>query len=405
MFRFLKDFRWDKLKFNVTKVLGRMYYFNFALIWWLIDLIVFVVMGVKISTLIVAIPLGYFTITTTLKWIGTLFFGTLCKSTKNKVDTLLDRANSFQGVPGAGKTSSINQFGLYIARIQWRKLRFEYWLISRLNYKYLSNKLKEKYKEVVKAYNYYKKHEEKFIPCLHSFITIKDAQGRCSYSFTKEHFLQRIAVPYRSVWLCDEISSMFPNNTKGDDKLVGEMCRWIRHFTDSYGLFADIRAGATLLAIREVCGSNFNLYKKQKWVLRPKFLCWLLDIFIDLITFDYWMQSWSKEGSRTYNKASANLKKKSHRFARFILWLERLTDCVGYRQYSYKLCGSKEQEISAEDVQSSKGRYYFPSCLDVQYNDRAFRNLYKCKDMDFEEPIKSDIIMSEEELKKLYNRQ
>ena len=362
-------------------------------------------MGVQFSTLIVAIPLAYFTITTTLKWLGTLIYATLCKSTKYKIDNLLDRANTFQGVPGAGKTSSINQFGLFIAKIQWTKLRFEHWLICRLNYKYLPIKLKEKYKEVVKAYNYYKKHEENFIPCLHCFITVKDRHGRCSYRFTKDHFLQRKAVPYRSVWVCDEISSMFPNNTKGDDKLVGEMCRWIRHLTDSYGLFADIRAGATLLSIREVCGANFNLYKKQKWVLKPRFLIGILNSIKVLISYDYWVQGFTKEGSRSYNKASANLKKKSQRFARFVIWLEKLINCVGYRQYTYKLCGSKEQEITGEDVQSSKGRYYFTSCLDVIYNDRAFKNMYKCKDMDFDEPKKSDIIMSEKELKELYSRQ
>ena len=402
MFSFFKDFRWDKLKFDVTRLLGRLYYFNFALFWWIVDIIVFVVCGVSITTLIVAIPLGYFTITTTIKWLGTLIYATLCKSTKNKLEDMLDRANALEGVPGAGKTSSINQMGLLLAKKQWQKLKFEYWQICHLKYEFLPKKLQDKYYEVIKAYNYYKKYEADFIPCLHSFISIKDKQGRCSYSFTKNHFLQHIAVPYRSVWICDEISAMFPNNTKGEDKEVEEMARWIRHFTDSYGLFADIRFNATFLGIRSACGCRLNLYKKQKWVLKPKFLIGVIKFLESFIDFYFWLQQYTKVGSKTHNGATRSLKSSAKHLSPFLKWLNKLKNSVGYREYYYEKSGSREQSGSEQALK--KGKYWFTSCLDIYYDERAFRNLYKCKDMDFEQPVKRDILMSTEEIKKTLNR-
>lgn len=402
MFTFFKDFRWDKLKIDVTRLLGRLYYFNFALFWWLVDLIVFVVCGVSWRLLIVAIPLGYFTTITTIKWLGTLIYAMLCKRTKEKLTDLLDRGNALEGVPGAGKTSSINQMGLLLAKSQWQKLKFEYWQISHLEYEFLPKKLQDKYFEVIKAYNFYKKYEADFIPCLHSFISIKDGQGRCSFSFTKNHFLQKVAVPYRSIWICDEISAMFPNSTKGEDKEVEEMARWIRHFTDSFGLFADIRFNSTFLGIRSACGCRFNLYKKQKWVLRPKFLIALIRILESLIDFYFWLQYFTKTGSKSYNKATANLKSSAKHLSPFIKWLNRLKNCVGYREYYYMKSGSQEQSGDKEILKS--GKYWFTSCLDIKYDERAFRNLYKCKDMEFEQPIMRDISMSTEEIKKTLNR-
>ena len=406
MLSFFKDFRWDKLKFDFTKFLGRTYYFNFALFWWVLDLIVFLLIGIEWQLLIVVIPLVYFTATTTLKWLSTLVFSTLCIVTKNNLEIMLDRGNAFEGVPGSGKTSSINQFGLILAKLQWYKLRFEYWLISHLKFELLSPKLKRKYYEVIKAYHYYKRHEETHIPCLHCFITVEDRHGRKSYRFTKNHLLQKVAIPYRSVWICDEISSMFPNKAKGEEtKLIDEMMRWIRHFTDSYALFADIRFNDTFLAIRKCCGCRMQLIQKQKWLLKPRFLIAIKKSVEALIDLNFWIQAYSKKGSKTYNKATYNLKKQASVYAPFMRWLNKLIYCVGYRQYTYAKTGSEEQggNSKAQEV-LSKGRYYLTSCLDIKYDERAFKELYSCKDKEFEEPVSMDISMSEEELKKMLGR-
>ena len=86
----------------------------------------------------------------------------------------------------------------------------------------------------------------------------------------------------------------------------------------------------------------------------------------------------------------------------FVKWLKKLISCVGYREYYYCKAGSKEQ--AEDNVKISRGRYYFKSCLDVNYNDRAFKNLYSCKEMSFVEPDNLGIEMSKDELNKMLGR-
>lgn len=405
MFQFFKDFDWSKIKIDITKILGRCYYFNQALIWWLIDLIVFVAFGVSFKTLLVAIPLGVVTFLTTLNWVRTLIYATLCKGTYSKLEDLYDRSNALQGVPGCGKTSTINQSGYLFAKKQWKTLQHEYWQIMSKPFDLLPKKLQDKYQEVIRAYNFYKKYEDTHIPCLHSFITI-EVKGRKSHSLTKGHLLQVSPLPYRSVWVCDEISSLFPNSVKGNvkdqNRKLAELCRWIRHFTDSYAFFADIRFGDAFLAIRSGCGCVLTLEKKQKWVLKPVFLISVLNFIYSLIDFDFYLLRMVKPNSSSFNKHKANLRKSSHRYSRFVKWLKKLISCVGYREYYYCKAGSKEQ--AEDNVKTSRGRYYFKSCLDVNYNDRAFKNLYSCKEMSFVEPDNLGIEMSKDELNKMLGR-
>lgn len=405
MFQFFKDFDWSKIKIDITKILGRCYYFNQALIWWLIDLIVFVAFGVSFKTLLVAIPLGVVTFLTTLNWIRTLIYATLCKGTYSKLEDLYDRSNALQGVPGCGKTSTINQSGYLFAKKQWKTLQHEYWQIMSKPFDLLPKKLQDKYQEVIRAYNFYKKYEDTHIPCLHSFITI-EVNGRKSHSLTKGHLLQVSPLPYRSVWVCDEISSLFPNSVKGNvkdqNRKLAELCRWIRHFTDSYAFFADIRFGDAFLAIRSGCGCVLTLEKKQKWVLKPVFLISILNFIYSLIDFDFFLLRMVKPNSSSFNKHKANLRKSSYRYSRFVKWLKKLISCVGYREYYYCKAGSKEQ--AEDNVKTSRGRYYFKSCLDVNYNDRAFKNLYSCKEMSFVEPDNLGIEMSKDELNKMLGR-
>ena len=341
----------------------------------------------------------------TINWIRTLVYATLSQNTYSKLTDLLDRSNALQGVPGCGKTSTINQMGYVLAKKQWETLRYEYWQIRHLDFRLLSKKQQDKYNEIIRAYNFYKKYEETHIPCLHSFVTI-EVKGRKSHSLLKGHMLQTIPLPYRSVWVGDEISSMFPNSVRGEDKKrnskLAEQCRWIRHFTDSYALFADIRFGDAFLAIRSGCGCILTLEKKQKWILKPGFLIAVKKFFMSFVDYYYWLIGMTKDGSASQNKAKNLLRKSSKRMARFISWLNKLISCVGYREYYYSKSGSKEQ--GEEQIETTHGRYWFKSCLDVTYNDRAFKNLYSCKDEDFLEPDNVSIDMSKEELEKMLGR-
>ena len=117
MFSFLRDFKWYRIKIDITRILGRAYYFLQAFIWWIIDIIVFIILGIQWTTLLVAIPLGIITFFTTLNWIRTLIYVALYKSTKNHIDDLLERATALDGIPGSGKSSTMNNFSYIISQV------------------------------------------------------------------------------------------------------------------------------------------------------------------------------------------------------------------------------------------------------------------------------------------------
>ncbi|MBQ8751468.1 MAG: hypothetical protein IJZ30_07525 [Alphaproteobacteria bacterium] len=326
------------------------------------------------------------------------------KHTINHLDKYLDRATALQGVPGAGKSSSINSFGYLIAQKQWKELQHKYWLIMHLPYESLPTEVKKNHEEIVEAYRFYFKYIDTHIPCLHSIYTIYDNSGRQSHEITKGHLCQKKKLPYGSVWICDEISSMFPNDMLKKEpettEKLKEQWRWIRHFTDSWAICADIRFGDAFLAIRSASGSILSLTKKQKWVLKPRLICAILASYYAILDVNLWLYSMFKAGSKPYYKVEYNLIKSSRRTGKFIAWLERLKNNIGYRKYFYSKSGVKDNGTDEQDIEHTKGCYYLKSCLDVKYNDRAFKNLYACQDQEIEEPsLNANWFLSKEELK------
>ena len=405
MFNIIKDFKWYKIKINWIKLFGRCYYLNQALIWWIVDVIVFVSCGISLTLLYVSIPLGIITFISTSNWIRTLIYSTLVKATELKLDDILDRGTALEGIPGAGKSSSINSFGYLLARKQWRQLTHDYWQVMHLPYEKLSNNLKNKYAEIIESYRYYFKYIDTHIPCLHSIYPIFDGLGRKSHDLSKEHLSQKKRLPYRSVWICDEISSMFPNDLlKKEPGTVSNLkyqWRWIRHFTDSYAICADIRFGDAFLAIRSASGYVLTLTKKQKWVLKPRLLCSIKAFWDTCIDFNFWFYLMTKPGSRSNYKYERNLFVSSKHQSWLYCWLVKLINCIGYRKYSYIRSGTKVNYLSESDVDSTSGTYYLKSCLDISYNDRVFKNLYKPINDDFDEPsFNNDWFLSTDELKK-----
>ena len=289
MFSFLKNIKWYRIHIDLTKFFGRTYYFWQAALWWIIDVVVFISIGIDWNLLVVSIPLGIITALTSISWIRTLFYATMYKRTIFRLDDLLDRASTFEGVPRSGKTSTINNFGYILAKKQWTKLQRDYWKCMYINYENLPDEVKENYEEIIESYRFFIKRIDTHIPCLYSITTIFDTEGRRSYNLEKDHLTQQERLPFMSVWICDEISYLLPNTlVKSKDGLVEDIknqFRWIGQFTESYALCSDIRMGDAFLGVRSVCGANFTLIKKQKWVLKPRLLCAFLAVFYEIVDF------------------------------------------------------------------------------------------------------------------------
>lgn len=347
-------------------------------------------MGIDFKTFLISIPLAIITILNTMSWLRTLYYSFMYKRTISSLDDLLDRASTFEGVPRSGKTSTINNFGYILAKRQWTKLQRDYWKCMHINYENLPEEVKDNYEEIIESYRFFIKHIDTHIPCLYSITTIYDGENRRSYELEKGHLMQQIRLPFMSVWVCDEISYLLPNSlVKSKDGLVEDIknqFRWIGQFTESYALCSDIRMGDAFLGVRSVCGANFTLTKKQKWVLKPKFLSAIIRTYYEFIDLNLWFYSILKHGSKPYYKVEYSLLKSSRRSSKFISWLEKLKNNVGYRKYTYLKNGNKEGNASENQVLSKTGTYYLKSCLDIKYNDRFYRNLYKAKNTPFKEP-------------------
>ena len=405
MFSFFKDFKWQYLKIDITRLLGRTYYFWGVAFWATVDIIVFIALGIQLTTLIVAIPLGITTAVAVIKWLGSLMYYGLTKLTKSKMIEDLSHGTTFQGEQGCGKSSTINELGyIFSAEEQWKKLQYEYFLCMHFAFKDLPNDLQIRYGEIIESYQYYFKYIDTHIPCLHSFYKVYDKHGRQSFDLSKEHLFQKKRLPYRCVLICDEISSMIPNEAIAevkDSDLLREFIRWVRQFLNGYCFFGDIRAGDAFIAIRSGCGTNYTLYRKQKWLLKPIFLISIKKLLMSFIDFDFWVYRMFKKGSKISNKVEYSLRNKQG-LRKFLIWLERLINNVGEREYFFKKEGNKDNGLKDGDVKSKSGRYYFTSPLDIKYNDRVFRELYRAKDMPFDEPsIIKDWYPSEEILRKL----
>lgn len=80
--------------------------------------------------------------------------------------------------------------------------------------------------------------------------------------------------------------------------------------------------------------------------------------------------------------------------------LKHYLECVGYRKYVVE---EREYNESDGTILNSKTKsFYTPSCLNVKYNDRCFKGLYKCKDKVVKPSKFSKDYLTDEDIKEMY---
>ena len=412
LLKFIKDVNWKLAfdRFDITRWLGKHYYnINFALT-IILDIIVLACFDFKLSwsfwlilclilTIIQAITFGKFMI---LKTRSNRYVADIAEST--------ERSSVSSGVPRCGKTSSKNFTAVALAKKQWKRLQRDYWLCLNKPLEHLPNKLRRDRNEIIKAYNYAIAHIDKFIPCLFSFQTIWVGK-RQSHPLTKKMLLQQAPIPYRAVLMADEIGFIFPNKRRKSEQdssvdldKLSDLCRFIGHYVDGYLLLTEQEFGKTFIDIRRVTGENIYFTKKQKWIMKPKFLSFVYEMFFTNYDYYLWKMSMSKPGSATFYKAQADLYKTSSKRAKFILWLRRLTLSVGFRRYEYRtLINTEVNKRNSAPEEVREGKFYLPAQLNCRYNDRVYRNLYECRNLDLLEPEIQDYYPTNEDLKERFS--
>jgi len=273
------------------------------------------------------------------------------------------------GPPGAGKTSLGGDMAVAVAERRWLDLQFEYHTRKRQVQSYVKMgqiEEYEKFKAIEESYLFFKKNEWRFIPCLATTLGMR-VGGRYSYIANNKFYLQMQRIPEYCVIFDDESGSTKGANTSSavaDN--VADFYRYVRHYGDYMIIMTEQGDDGTGKYIRK-CLDNTIYCKGQKWVLKPEFLL------------------------RRFEKMRYKLIRREEkgvcnpRYNTFVYYFGAIIRTIGWREISYRDLGNIEHDDNG--VVGKKGtKYYLPSRLVYDYDDRAYRFTYKALNM----PLKLD---------------
>lgn len=389
------------------KWFARRHYYLVLSFWIKIDLIVLLIIGfnfkkiaLSIPLLVLCIPLGVATFFSFINASRNTVLIGLVKKHNNDVINNKARVIAREGAPGTGKTSSNLYNSKILADNANKKLCFDYFLYSGQKDEKLSDFEKDKKKDIFEAFEFYQNNNT--IPCLWSNIPLIDKNGKKANKLTASHLLQEERAPIYSVFVSDEIGLEFEAQKGSSKELepVSQTARLIRHFFDGYWEFTEQSFSKTFIDIRRVTEQVVTL-KSQTWVLKPIFLSLIFSLienhYIKKVSklFHY------KPNSKTYNKIKKKIIISSKFNSKWIKRLKRYISCIGFRKYVVKLSEYSEDD---EKKSSSKSTFYVPSCLNITYNDRCFRVLYKAKDKELKPSKFKSNVLTEEDIKNFFKR-
>ena len=188
-----KAFKWDLLKFDFTKFLGRSYYFIKFIFLVILDLLVcFSVKYTFWLILLLIVPLGLISLNSFREIVQDIYYRAKCNRYKESLKNV-PRVGFATGGPGTGKTSSKVFEVVEKAKILWKRLQEAYFFCQRLDPNKLTYTKKIDYDEIVDSYNFYLQHSNR-IPCLWSNVPIW-INGKRSFRLTKDHLMQKKRLP------------------------------------------------------------------------------------------------------------------------------------------------------------------------------------------------------------------
>jgi len=286
------------------------------------------------------------------------------------------------GAPGCGKSSSGLYEAVVMARKMWRDLRWQYF------------KMKGKFRkpkdwdEIQFSYNFFK--NSNCVPCLLSNIPVM-VDGKYTTFISKEHCEQKVRLPAHCVLFLDEVGAMLSVDTAkqrqdGDDDSqqnavnVSDFFRLCRHFGNWRVICTEQDSENIYIDVRRVVSKNEYLLS-QKWVLKPYIF---LAVFLPLRALALRLNCFQKV------------------IAPPLVFLEKLCKSIGFRKYRY-LTENNTQRLSG--MEKGKRTFYLPSLLNFKYDERTFRNFYKCKNQDISPHVFDNLVLEDTDaFKKMFLR-
>ena len=258
-------------------------------------------------------------------------------------------AQTREGVPGAGKTSSLLHDLKILADIMWDKICKKYRMLEPYleEIPYWKQKQREDAEEIIEAYNFYL--DIGTYPCFWTSVPCF-VDGVPTNRVTADHLMQRKRLPYGAVVMLDETSLILPQELFRDKPYeILELCKFLRHFGDFKVGSTEQDENSNLIYLRRVSGRTLTMLE-QEWIEQPRILQWIYDKLL----------SWTK--TMTKKKVC------------FFKVFEEIIRAMGYRRYWYY-----ESTIGVSSNPGIQSFLLKPN-LNISYDDRAYKNAYRCKD-------------------------
>lgn len=274
----------------------------------------------------------------------------------------------YQGAPGAGKTSSIGTDGVKMASYMWSTICEKYAMLEPFidEIQYWPKKEKKDALEIIESYKFF--IYSGTVPCLYtSFPAFVD--GVPTNVLTADHILQKEKLPYGSVLLMDESSLMFPQELfKVKPYDLVEFFKFLRHFGNFHVFSTEQNEEANVIYLRRVAGLS-RTFIIQEWIHKPKFLIWLYNKLFNL------------RSRRPFTKAAVN----------FFKIFKQYYNAFGYRKYYF-----------FDNNSSAIKTYVTRPNLKLDYDDRCYRNLYRCRNKPLKVTPWMSYIPDDSDLKKIF---
>lgn len=306
-----------------------------------------------------------------------LFLIDIAYKIKNKAFDASVNANSsvfcLYGTPGSGKTSSIFYIMKLLADIMWKQICTEYKLLKPYlkEIPFWPTQQREDAEEIIEAYNFYQNSGT--YPCLWSTVPAF-VDGIPVNRITSEHLMQKKKMPYGTCGILDEISLILPQalfRTKPDE--IMELCKFPRHFGDFHFGTTEQGKNEMFKGLRSSAAWN-RCMVQQKWVLKPRLLLWLYNFIIK------------------YTKHMTRAK------VTFLRVYAKILNCIGWRKYWYFDSGNENEQIK-----SKKKTFVLPPYLNIDYDGRAFKNAYRCRNQKLEVSTWSHTRLTTDEVAEIFS--
>ena len=283
------------------------------------------------------------------------------------------------GAPGSGKTFSGANMAYELARSQWGKLQRDYITQKSMVAEWVkcgdTDKLTA-FKALEESYLYYAEREAMYIPCLVTSVPLREyGTGRTSYKLSPEIFYQARRAPEYTVFFNDESGMLFgADKSKEASADVADFWRLYRHFLDAMSVNTNQDGGQNMIQIRRSTDYVNHLFG-QEWILRPILL----------------ERKFERKERKFYKKQAKLSPAREEYLAQELYYLDKYIGTIGFRRIQHQI-----KTVQGENI-GEKGYYIFPAIGRVQYNDRSYRNLYKCKDKPIKLEAWEDLVVDEYE--------